>query len=717
MRKKRIRFFLFSIPSLLLLCLFGCDEFSGSDSEARNDWPVYLGGNSSSQFSSLNQINVDNIGQLEVAWAFSSGDANSDKKTQIQCNPIIIDGILYGTTPTLKIFALNAETGNKIWDFDPNPNAEQATNLNRGVTYWEDHEDTRIFFTAGAELFCLDAKTGEIIETFGTHGKVSIKAGLAEWAKDLFVVSTSPGIVYDDKIILGTRVSESAISAPGYIQAFNVQTGKLEWTFRTIPTPGEYGSETWPENAYKNIGGANAWAGMSLDEERGIVFVPTGSAAFDFYGGNRLGENLFANCVLALNAATGERLWHYQTVHHDLWDRDVPAPPNLVRIKHEGKMVDAVAQVSKSGFIFLLDRETGIPLFPVEERPVKVSDLKGEETWPTQPFPLKPPPFSRQEFTEKDITNISPEAHDYVSEILKKSRTGEQFIPPSEDGTVIFPGFDGGAGWGGAAFDAATGVLYINHKEEPCLLTMEATKTGETEDVDYGRAVYQSNCIMCHGKELQGDASGAYPSLTSVSQKYKTEEALQLINNGRGLMPGFEHLNDDEKAAVVNYLYGIENKTSDLHSLGMSSHKNVLPYRHTGYNRFFDEEGYPAIKPPWGILSAIDLNEGAIMWQVPLGEFKELTERGVPKTGTQNYGGPVVTAGGLVFIAATVDSYIRAFDKETGDELWKHELPACGFATPSVYQVNGKQYVVIACGGGKRGKKSGDTYLAFSLKD
>jgi len=702
---------------ITLLCLFtSCQNEHNTTKEAGKDWPVYLGGNSGRQYSPIDQITKENVNDLKIAWEFGTGDADSAGKSQMQCNTIIIDGILYGSSPKLKVFALNAATGEQLWMYDPNTEVNLGLNFNRGVTYHKEVDEERIYFTAGDMLYCLDAKTGKPLKNFGTEGKTSLKAGLGEAAKERFVVSTSPGIIYGDKIIFGTRVSENADAAPGSIQAFNIKTGELEWTFNTIPKPGEIGYETWPAEAYKNTGGANAWSGMSLDEKRGIVYIPTGSASFDFWGGNRLGDNLFANCILALNADTGERIWHFQTVHHDMLDRDVPAPPALITVEHDGKQIDAVAQHTKSGFIFLLDRESGAPLFPIEERAVPPSDLKGELASSTQPFPVRPPPFTRQQFTIDEVTDISEASHDSVVKKLATLRTGEPFIPPSEQGTIVFPGFDGGGGWGGAAFDPESGLLFVNAKEIPCIITMEETNADAKDgQADAGAIVYGSRCVMCHGKQMQGDASGTYPALKNIPERNTQKEVMDIINNGRGFMPGFAHIPEAEKTAVINYIFGLENTTEDAHEFGKEANERVSKYNHTGYNRFYDPEGFPAIKPPWGTLTAIDLNAGSLVWQVPLGEYEELTKRGIPKTGTANYGGPVVTAGGLLFIASTVDGYFRAFDKETGDELWKYKLPFAGYATPSVYEVNGKQYVVIACGGGKAKTESGDRYVAFSL--
>jgi quinoprotein glucose dehydrogenase len=681
----------------------------------KHEWPTHGGNPAHTQYSPLAQINTANVARLKVAWVYHTGDKRDDNRSQIQCNPIIVDGVLYATSPQIKVFALDAATGNPLWTFDPFKAGAQASSLgvNRGVTYWQSGDDRRIFVSAGQRLYALDARTGLPVPAFGQQGSVDLTEGLGRDVSGLFVLSNTPGAIYKDLLIVGTRVSEGpGPAAPGHIRAYDVRTGKIRWSFHTIPWPGEYGYDTWPKDAWQRIGGANAWSGISVDTKRGIVFLPTGSAAFDFWGGNRKGANLFADCLLALDAATGRRLWHYQFVHHDLWDRDLPAAPVLVTLRRNRRLIDAVAQITKQGYVFVFERTTGKPLFPIEERPVPPSDIPGEQASTTQPLPVKPPPFARQAFTEADATNLSPEAQRAVLARLKAVRTGRQFIPPSKEGTVIFPGFDGGGEWGGAAFDVESGRLYVNANEMPWILTLVeiAPKTA-------GEAVYRQNCAACHGIDRRGATQQNAPALINLAPRMRRDQAQRIIESGRGWMPSFGYLADAQKQVLLRYLY--DEETASVISLTKPAAEEIIdvPFTHTGYNRFLDPDGYPAVKPPWGTLTAINLNKGEIDWQIPLGEFAELTKRGLPITGTENYGGPIVTAGGLVFIGATRDEKFRAFDKQTGKLLWETGLPAGGYATPSTYEVNGKQYVVIAAGGGKMGTKSGDTYIAFALPD
>ncbi len=708
-------FCLILLSGSLISCESQVEQPDPLDREEYRTWTSFLGDKSATQYSSLDQINVDNVHELEVAWTFSTGDLVEGERTEIQVNSLIIDGVLYGTSPLKKAFALQADTGELIWMFDPFEGQEpRSRGVNRGVAYWSDGEgDNRIYYVAGSRLYSINADTGEPSEDFGENGSLDFAIGLDRDALDISVTATSPGIIHEDLLIYGSRVFNRA---PGHIRAFNTRTGEIEWVFRTIPYPGEYGYDTWPEDAWTRVGNTNSWPGMSLDEERGIVYVPVASPGHDFYGGDRIGKNLFGTSLLALDASSGERIWHYQFVRHDIWDYDPPAAPNLVTIERDGRTVDAVAQVTKTGYVFVFDRETGESLFPIEEVEAPPSDLQGEETWPTQPAPVKPEPFVRQRFTEDDISDITPGAHEKLLERFREIRTDHMWDPPSTEGTLIFPGFDGGAEWGGAAFDPETGILYVNANEMPWILEMVPIDEEGEEPVSRGERIYALNCAACHGADRAGDPRGGLPELTDVGERMGDDELRDVIKDGRGVMPPFGHLSNDEVDALVNYLKDPEAPVTDPVQIDMSRAPQVL-YTHTGYNRWFDPDGYPAVKPPWGTLNAIDLNSGEFVWTIRLGEFEELTERGIPQTGTENYGGPVVTAGGVLFIGATQDEKFRAFDKQTGDLLWETDLPAGGYATPSVYEIDGRQYVVIAAGGGKMGTKSGDTYVAFALPE
>ena len=681
-----------------------------------------------SRYSSLTQIDTNNVTQLQIAWIYNTGDADSVNHSQIQCNPIVVDSFLFGTTPQMKLFAVNAATGKMKWVFNPfdsiannNKRFFFIMNNSRGVAYWSDgKDDKRIFFTAGPNVFCVNATNGKLVTQFADSGTLDLHDGLDRDVKDLFVTATTPGVIYKDLLIMGTRVDEGAAAAPGHIRAFDVRTGKRQWIFHTIPHPGEFGFDTWEDStAYKNIGGANNWNGMSVDEERGIVFVPTGSASYDFYGGKRKGANLFADCLLALDASTGKRIWHFQQIHHDVWDRDLPTPPALITVTHNGKKIDAVAQPTKTGFVYLFDRETGKPLFPIEERAVSYnSELIGEKLSQTQPFPTKPAPFVRQIFTENDINDLIPDtSKDDLRKKLSTYKTGEMFMPPSKQGTIFFPGLDGGAEWGGPAFDPATGILYINANEMPWIITIADVKNEapkKESNLDAGKRLYQSLCMSCHAPNREG--GGNYPTLIGVSKKYSEKQFRDLVTGGRRMMPAFKQLSDDEIGAISSFVFDLKAKQKMTYNAPPKPIDTFLnlPYTITGYNKFLSKEGYPAIKPPWGTLNAIDMNKGEIVWKIPLGEYPEFKAKGI-ETGTENYGGPVVTAGGLVFIAATRDSKIRAFNKRTGKLLWEFELPAPGFATPAMYELNGKQYLVIACGGGKLGTKSSDAYVALAI--
>ncbi len=696
----------------IVLLLMSCRQ----QQQPFTTWEVYRGDKASTAYSALDQINGNNLHLLEVAWIYHTGDAREGNRSTIQCNPIVVNGMMYVTSPRLKLIALNPLHGKEIWRFNPFVN-EEATGVNRGVTYWAEDNDKRIFFSAGHYLYALNADDGSLLLNFGDNGKVDLRVGLGRDPAKLAVWATSPGIIYKDLLIQGTALGEGYDAAPGFVRAYNVRTGKIAWTFNTIPQPGEFGYDTWDKDSYKEAGGTNAWAGMSVDEERGMVFVPLGSPAFDFYGGNRKGTNLFGNCIVALDAQTGERRWHYQLVHHDLWDYDLPAPPTLVTVKSGQTKTDAVAQVTKMGMVFLFNRLTGEPLFPIEERAVPRSGLMGEAAWPTQPFPVKPAPFARQHFSESDITGISDSAYAFVKERIKNAKMGPIFTPPDTNGVVQFPGTRGGAEWGGASFDPETGVLYVNANEIPLLVKMKAIPAGDNDAViSRGEKIYTlNNCTMCHGTNRAGTA--VFPSLRQLSKKFSREQAAVLLKAGKGQMPAYPNITDEDKKALLDFLFDAEQNTEHTHKTSAKPEQQYR-YVHNGWTVLTDKEGYPGVKPPWGTLNAIDLNKGELLWKVPLGEYPELVKRGIGATGTQNLGGAVVTAGGLVIIAATFDEKLRIFDKHTGKLLWEYKLSAGGYATPATYMLNGKQYIVIAAGGGgKVGSPSGDTYVAFRLKD
>jgi quinoprotein glucose dehydrogenase len=712
---KRLPFFI-----VILLIAAACSTNTGTN----DTWRVTGGSKENIRYSTLTQIDTTNVRDLTVAWTYHTGDADTTNKSQIQCNPIMIDGTLYATSPKLKVIALDAATGQQKWVFDPtdgidagNQRTRFIMNNNRGVTYWENADDKRILFTASSFLYALDAKTGKPVSTFGDNGKVDLHDGLGRDVRDLFVTSTSPGIIYKDLLILGTRVSEGSDAAPGHIRAYDVKTGKQAWIFHTIPHPGEIGYNTWEDTAaYRNIGGANSWSGFSLDEKRGMLFAPTGSASFDFYGGMRKGDNLFANCTLALDAATGKYIWHFQNIHHDIWDRDIPTAPALVTVMHDGKKVDAVAQPTKTGFIFLLDRESGKPLFPVEEKPVpSVSELEGEKLSPTQPVPTLPRPFMRQTFTEADLNDLLPDSsYQDIRKTFLASKVGI-FEPLSPQGTIFYPGLDGGAEWGGPAFDPETGLIYINANEIPWLIGSRIVSNEPPKEellLTAGMRLYGQHCAACHGPDRKG--TGNFPTLVDIHKKYSQGDMGELISSGRRMMPAL-NINDNEKEAITSYVLGLKSNKKFVPEVKPFDPYRNLKYSITGYNKFQSKEKYPAIKPPWGTLNAVDLNTGEIAWRIPFGDVAEFKAKGIA-TGSENYGGPAVTASGLLFIAATPDGKFRAYNKANGKLLFEADLPAPGFATPAVYEAGGRQFVVVACGGGKLGTKSGDAYVAFSLK-
>ena len=695
--KGKKRFFL---PILLLFIGIGAFTYH----KPNEDWPEYLGGLDRNHFSTLNQITLQNASQLKLAWTYSMPDSG-----QMQSNPLVIKGILYGISSTVQAFALDAATGKEIWRFGDPLKHWSATS--RGVSYWTDGKEKRILFTAGANLWALDAETGKPKADFGDHGKVDLHMGLPPIAQDKFILSNTPGTIFENLIIMPVRLSEGADAAPGDIRAFDVRTGKLVWSFHTIPYPGEYGYDTWPKDAYKNeyVGAANNWAGMSVDPKRGILFVPTGSAGYDFWGGNREGKNLFANCLIALDIRNGKRLWHFQTTHHDLWDRDLPAPPNLITITRHGKKIDAVAQITKQGYVFVFDRVTGKPLFPIIERKVSTNALPGEKPWKTQPMPLMPAPFARQSDQLK-ITDINPYSKNpaELKKAIEQMKRG-WYYPPTETGTMILPGFDGGGEWGGAGADPEKGIIYINSNEMARTQTMKKENLGKPKGA---MGLYRTYCASCHGENLQGNPTSGYPALTQIYKTRNKAFIQTMISQGKGMMPGFPQLSPEIKDQISSMLM---KETTNEKDVVFDQPKNRIPYKMTGYIKFLDSTGLPGISPPWATLNAIDLNTGKYLWKIPFGDEPELAKRGIHDTGAESYGGPIITENGLLIIGAAKDGKLRIYNRHTGKLIFQTQLPAAAFATPSTYMVNGKQYIVIACGGTKLGVPKGNSYVAYAL--
>ena len=706
-----------TLRSLITLVVFGTAAATWSRPPAGQtgnvDWSVYRGDPGGTQYSPLAEIHAANVHTLQPAWEYHTGDAS--QRSTMHVNPIIVNGVMYLTTPSLKAVALDASTGRELWVFDPAKYNEGHAVIrlrNRGVAYWKGTEGERIFHFVKDRAYALDARSGQLIVSFGKGGYIDLRENLGVNPATVSLEMTSPGAVYKNLLILGSRVNESYDASPGHIRAYDVVTGALRWIFHTIPRDGEIGHETWKWVKDENYGGANAWGGITVDERRGWVFCATGSATDDFYGAFRQGANLFSDSVLALDASTGERKWHYQTVHHDLWDYDNPPAPILATITTGGSSRDVVVQLTKMGFTFVLDRDTGEPVFPVQEMSVPRSTVPGEVTSPTQPFPLKPRPLVRQSLTEADLTNITPAAHEYALREFAKYRSGSIFTPPSLQGTLTLPGHLGGSEWHGASFDPLLNVMYVNVNDAPTinrLRPLHSLPAGTTgTPVQLGRRIYEAACASCHGDQRQG-IPPATPSLLKVT--LSRQDIQTVIRQGRNSMPAFRQLTAADINALVEYV------TSAPGAVENDAPKRA-PDRYTieEYTLFTGQDGVPAVAPPWGTLNAVDLVSGDILWRVPLGEYPHLVAKGIRNTGTMNFGGVVATAGGVAFVAATADEKFRAFETHSGRLLWEHQLPAGGYATPSVYMIGGREYVAIAAGGGgKNATKSGDAIIAFTV--
>ncbi|WP_353127899.1 PQQ-binding-like beta-propeller repeat protein [Parapedobacter pyrenivorans] len=744
----RLKALIFYTSSLFIFIFLGCSRKEGVSDNKKNDqvsrlenfrdWGIYRGDKKATQYSELDQINTENIHLLEKAWEYQyEGDAESPG---IYSNPIIIDGLLYFNTPRMETVALDAATGEEVWVFDPAVynDGKIVRSRSRGLVYWEDENgnNQRIFSAVRDRLYAMDAKTGKLIEPFGQFEDskfIDLRHNLPIPPELADIEITTQGVVYKDFLIIPGRQPEGNSATPGDIRAYNALTGEFKWIFNTIPLPGQFGYDTWKWEEDMIYGAANPWGGLTVDEERGWVFAATGSAAGEFiYGGSRIGENLFANCVLALDATTGERKWHYQVIHHDIWDYDLPPSPMLVTTTTEEGTRDVVVQMGKLPFMFILDRDTGEPVFPVLEMPVPAfGGVPGEQPYPTQPWPIKPPPLVRTAMFESDITDITPESHAYVLEQFKKHRTGPVYTPASVEGTITTPGIHGSVEWPGGAFDPATNVVFVAVNELPTVHTLTPiapdSPMKNMTPVQRGASIYNTNCAHCHGINKAGNPP--FPALNNL--KKSDREIKEILENGYGEMPSFSNLSDDEKNSIIAYL---NDNTTDTEGTGAAptdsadqtpvwsgtgsggDWKTTTPQYINRARFFVDHMGFPAIKPPWGQLIAVDVAKGEILWKVPLGEYPELVKMGIRNTGTEVFGGPVVTAGNIIFVAGTPDEKIRAFSKHDGALLWEYKLPAGGYATPSVYMINGKQYVVIAAGGsGKLGTPPGKSVIAFAI--
>lgn len=680
------------------------------------NWPYYHGGPHGTHYSRLDQITPANVAGLKVAWTYDTGDGHGEawNQSDMQSNPLIVRERLFTVSPKGRLIALNAATGKELWTYDPAEGRPVRTKArSRGVSYWSDGREERILFTFGRSLIAVDVATGKAIPSFGTNGRVDLREGLGREPTTLSVSNVTPGAVHKDLLILG-----STGATPGHVRAYDVRTGKIRWRFNTIPHPGEVGHDTWPADAWERSFGANVWAGMSVDPETGTVFLPTASGGMgdkDFYGADRHGDNLFANSVVALDAATGKRRWHFQTVRHDLWDRDLPAPPTLITVTRGGERIPALAQITKSGLVYVLDRRTGESLFPLETVAALPSDVPGERASPTQVRPTLPLPFARQGLTEDLLTDRTPAAREAALKHFRSVRSRGEYDPPSLQGTILFPGMDGGGEWGGAAFDPETGLLYVNANEMAWTLKLKPRppRTGGGG----GKALYADNCSSCHGENREG-AGTEFPALTDVGDRLPPDEIAGIVKVGQGRMPSFNHLNDGEVWAIVEFLRtGRDESKPGAVAASAGPSRGDDAYAFDGYHRFLDPDGYPAVKPPWGTLNALDVSTGEWVWRVPFGEHPELAAAGLKDTGSENYGGAVVTKGGVLFIGATIlDDKFRAFDKRTGRLLWETTLPAAGVATPATYLADGRQFVVIGAGGGKNAKKpAGGKIVAFAL--
>ncbi|HUD48030.1 MAG TPA: PQQ-binding-like beta-propeller repeat protein [Candidatus Baltobacteraceae bacterium] len=654
-------------------------------------WQRSHGDNGGMRYSALRQINRANVTNLQVAWIYHSHETNN----ALECNPIIVRDMMFTPTPDDFVVGVNAATGAEVWRFKP-----EGRPAFRGLIYWPGGHGApeRVMFCAGHYLYALDPKSGHLVTDFGEGGKVFLPGQ----TQREFGAATAAPVIFKKIIIVAGFEKD--------VWGFDVANGRLLWTFHSVPRPGEFGYDTWDKTESY---GANAWAGIALDEKRGIAFMTTGSPKPNFNGVRHRGKNLFANCLIALDARTGKRLWHFQEIRHDIWDLDISSPPTLATIKRDGRRIDVVAATSKIGNTLLLDRTSGKPIFPYRLRRAPTSDVPGEQTWPYQPDPVLPENFSKLEFTEADLTTRTEESAEYARSLFKSMRTG-WFMPVAEGRPTLYFDIDGGAEWTGTCVDAETGRLYVTANHIGWAITLfrdddppfDAT-TNETP----GQKIFEATCAKCHGGN--GLGVGMFPPLRGLRHRMSEEAIAKQIREGKNAMPANPQLTADQVNALVDFLL-----LRDRPESAAPARTERPIYSVAGYPRFYDQEGYPANKPPWGTINCIDLNTGRLVWKKPLGEYPELAAKGMPITGTENYGGAIVTAGGLLFCSGTRDNKIRAFDKTTGEELWAATLPYAGSAAPATYQIDGRQYVVVpATGVFHLGTPHGDAWVAFALPE
>jgi glucose dehydrogenase len=735
-------------------------------------WSDNGGGPDNSHYMDLKQITKDNVSQLQVAWSYPSNDTIS-----YVWNPLVVGNVMYVLARNDALVALDATSGKEIWVHEALQGIEP-----RGINYWEskDHKDKRLIFARAGFLEEINATTGKSILTFGTDGIVDLHAGLGRFSTSGplgRIQSNNPGKIFENLLIEGSATGEGYMSPPGDLRAYNVITGALVWQFHTVPHPGEYGYDTWKnKDAWRYAGGANTWGEITIDTQRGIAYFPTGSATYDFYGADRVGNDLFGDCLIALDARTGKRLWHFQNVHHDLWDYDDTAAPQLITIDREGKKVDAVAMAGKTGFLYVFDRVTGKPIWPIVERTVPRSDMPGEQASPTQPIPTAPPPFAVQKFTADDIDPyiLTPEERAHWTEVVSEARNEGIFTPPSMRDTVQMPGNEGGANWGTTAANPVKGLVYVMTLNQPAILKMSDAMPGRNTDAGaaarpvngsaaQGRTIYVSNCQGCHGADLKGNTT--YPSLVDITQRIDLDTIRSTINGGRGPMPAFSpEINETDMNALLAYLSnpaaaaggrGGRGQAAEapapnlggpvvasggspagkIMTAAVAATRGLTSYGGMGGPPYPDGVDAPdvryytgyniqgnIIKPPFATLTAYDLNKGTIQWQIPVGDDMRAIREGVHDTGGIDIRvGMVTTSTGLIFMPGG-DLKIRAYDQGTGKVLWTASLPGNSQGIPAMYEVGGKQYLIVnaTSAPGGRAQVSSNLprgYIAYALPD